>query len=125
MSMFDSDIRGSQSHLIEPLGVKKPKCYFTTDISEELSCCSDGNFDSYGFPENICEQYPCEKFKKLCKDIRAAELAKASNELRVNWLATFENRKHPTNQKGNGSIQRGVSKSKLNEPLYDTCEKTQ
>ena len=69
----------SQSELIERLGVKKPKCYFTTDISEELSCCSDGNFDSYGFPENICEQYPCEKFKKLCKDIRAAELAKASN----------------------------------------------
>jgi len=28
-----------------------------------------------------------------------------------------EGQKHPTNQKGNGSIQQGVSKSKLNEPL--------
>ena len=83
----------NQSELIEQLGVKKPKCYFTTDISEELSCCSDGNFDSYGFPENICEQYPCEKFKKLCKDIRAAELAKAPNE-QDNRLAQHEKQRH-------------------------------
>lgn len=52
----------------------EPKCYFTTDITEELSCCRDGNFDRNGFAENMCYLYPCDKFKKLCNYIREAEL---------------------------------------------------
>jgi hypothetical protein len=38
----------------------KVDCYFSTDISETLSCCKDGNFDFYGFPENVCEKFPCD-----------------------------------------------------------------
>jgi len=38
------------------------QCYFSSDITEQLSCCKDGNFDNYGFPINICSEYPCKKY---------------------------------------------------------------
>lgn len=52
------------------------KCYFTSDISETLSCCKDGNFDDYGFAENICPAYPCDKYKQIVADIEAKQEAK-------------------------------------------------
>ena len=41
------------------------KCTFSTDISETLSCSRDGKFDYYGFPEVVCELFPCEKYNKI------------------------------------------------------------
>lgn len=38
------------------------KCYFSTSIDEELSCSTDGRFDEFGFPINICNDYPCKKW---------------------------------------------------------------
>lgn len=45
------------------------KCYFSTDITEEISCSQDGEFDSNGFPTHTCPQYPCAKYKKLQQEI--------------------------------------------------------
>lgn len=44
------------------------KCIFTTSIAEFLTCSKDGEFDEFGFPINICKDYPCEKFKELIKE---------------------------------------------------------
>jgi hypothetical protein len=58
---------------MEKIVSKKPKCYFSTDISETLSCCKDGNFDDYGFAKNICPLYPCENYKQIKREIENHE----------------------------------------------------
>ncbi len=40
----------------------KKGCVFSTDISETLSCCRDGQFDDYGFPKHFCKDFPCWKY---------------------------------------------------------------
>lgn len=45
-------------------------CWFSHDISEILSCCKDGNFDDYGFPINVCPEFPCLKYKGLSEDTK-------------------------------------------------------
>lgn len=45
------------------------KCYFSTDISETLSCSKDGDFDYNGFPINDCKEFPCEKYKGIVKEV--------------------------------------------------------
>ena len=45
------------------------KCYFSTDISDKLSCSQDGEFDDYGFPISKCPQFPCAKYKELRQKI--------------------------------------------------------
>lgn len=49
---------------------KVDNCFFTTCVDEKtIICSSDGIFDDYGFPINICKNLSsCEKIKKLnCK----------------------------------------------------------
>lgn len=41
------------------------KCFFSSDITETISCCKDGRFDKLGFAEDLCELYPCQKYKNL------------------------------------------------------------
>jgi len=45
---------------------KDNKCIFSTDITETLSCCKDGNFDCYGFPINVCKEFPCQRTRCAC-----------------------------------------------------------
>ena len=45
------------------------KCYFTTDLSEMLSCSKDGKFDDYGIPISGCSEFPCEKYKGIVKEV--------------------------------------------------------
>ena len=45
------------------------RCCFSTDISDELSCSQDGQFDYYGFPIKKCPQFPCAKYKELRQKI--------------------------------------------------------
>jgi hypothetical protein len=42
-------------------------CTFSTDIADNLTCCTDGEFDDYGFPLNPCPQYPCKKYQDIVK----------------------------------------------------------
>jgi len=49
------------------------KCYFSTNIAEILSCCKDGKFDEYGFPNHTCQKFPCDKYLQICKDINKLE----------------------------------------------------
>jgi hypothetical protein len=42
------------------------KCFFTEDITGELSCSRD-DFDEYGFPLTFCNKFPCEEYKKIQK----------------------------------------------------------
>jgi hypothetical protein len=48
---------------------KKPKCTFSTDITEQISCCQDGKFNDMGFPINKCPNFPCQKYKDLVSKI--------------------------------------------------------
>lgn len=41
------------------------KCYFSTGVCETVTCCKDGRFNEYGYPENRCPQYPCLKIKRI------------------------------------------------------------
>ena len=45
------------------------RCCFSTDITDEISCSQDGEFDYYGFPINMCQQFPCAKYKELRQKI--------------------------------------------------------
>ena len=49
--------------------MKANKCHFSTDITETLSCCLDRKFDEWGFAENICPEYPCDKYNQIVIDI--------------------------------------------------------
>ena len=46
-----------------------PKCAFSTGIDDSLTCSQDGDFDAFGFPEEKCSYFPCEKYKKLVKEL--------------------------------------------------------
>lgn len=55
------------------------KCSFSTDITDDLSCCQDGEFDDHGFPIHDCPQFPCAKYKEMrqkIQDDRRAQQAK-------------------------------------------------
>ncbi len=43
------------------------ECYFTTDISESLSCSLNDDFDHNGLPESECPFFPCDKYKEIVK----------------------------------------------------------
>jgi len=46
---------------------KKPlTCYFSTDITDQLSCSQISDFDHNGFPVHVCPLYPCKQYKKIC-----------------------------------------------------------
>jgi len=47
------------------------KCYFSTGIDESLTCCKNGDFDFYGFPNKMCELYPCKKYIELNNELIA------------------------------------------------------
>jgi len=43
------------------------KCCFSTCISDEMTCCKDGDFDFNGFPVSRCKHYPCNRIIDLNK----------------------------------------------------------
>jgi hypothetical protein len=55
--------------MMEEKNLEKEKCVFSTDITDQITCCKDGEFDYYGFPINICAEYPCNKIKEIREDV--------------------------------------------------------
>lgn len=45
------------------------RCYFSTDISEALSCSRDGRFDDDGLPISNCKEFPCEYYQRISREI--------------------------------------------------------
>jgi len=56
------------------------KCFFTTNIADGLECSPKNNFDDYGFPKTPCPKYPCEKRKKIDRNII---ISKSIHEINV------------------------------------------
>jgi hypothetical protein len=48
---------------------KGNKCFFSSNIAEELTCSPIPEFDDLGFPIVYCDEFPCDKYKKIVPDI--------------------------------------------------------
>lgn len=46
---------------------KDGECFFTTAISDQMTCSKDGMSDFNGFTLHECRHFPCEKIKELNK----------------------------------------------------------
>lgn len=42
-------------------------CFFSIDISGEISCSKDSIFDDNGFSLHTCTHFPCNRIKELNK----------------------------------------------------------
>jgi hypothetical protein len=51
------------------------KCFFTTNIADQLECEPGGDFDDNGFPVKQCKMWPCQKYKEAAEGMRLRELA--------------------------------------------------
>jgi len=40
-------------------------CSFTTNITDEIECDPNSEFDELGFSKNKCEEFPCKRYKEL------------------------------------------------------------
>ena len=62
---------------------KETKCYFSSDISEKISCSKEPKFDSLGFPEVACPEFPCDKVKLLWESHKSLRYEKQIADLQV------------------------------------------
>ena len=44
---------------------KGKKCYFSSNVAEELSCSPENEFDDLGFPIVDCDEFPCLKYNEI------------------------------------------------------------